>query len=142
MLRLRPVVLFLVGIVVLCGSGCGKGSLDTIPVKGTVTYQNTPLKTGSIVFHPDATKGNKSKEQPVGTIAENGSYTIATGNQTGAPPGWYKVTVVSTAPSNPNDEYSLPRSLISKRYEQVASTPLSVEVKEEGGSYDLNLTRK
>lgn len=133
-----PLALILTGM-----TGCGKARLKTIPVSGKVLLDTQPLKTGSINYYPDSSKGNTSKEMAVGSISETGEYSLGTGKEVGAVSGWYKVTVTATKPSNPKDEYSSPISLIPGRYNAEGTTGLSVEVKEGAppGHYDLKLTK-
>jgi hypothetical protein len=137
-----PALLLLVGLLA-CIAGCGGGGASKlIPVKGKVTLNGQPLAAGTLTFHPDESKGNTAKlpMPPVGTI-KDGEYTLATGKFDGAPPGWYKVTVHADVPSNPKDEYSEPRSLINRAYNEPYSTALQVEVKPDAppGWYDLKL---
>jgi hypothetical protein len=124
-------------------AGCGKGSLKTTTVRVKVYLGAKPLTKGSVNFYPDSSKGNATKEMAVASINEAGEYTLGTKAQTGATPGWYKVTVTSNRPSNPRDEYSVPVSLVPKVYNSDKTTPLSIEVKESApeGHYDLKLTR-
>lgn len=122
-------------------AGCGSGGVGkTVPVEGTVTLGGQPLKTGTITFHPDAAKGNTFKQLPVGTI-QDGKYKLAVGAKDGAPPGWYKVTIESSVPSNPKDEYSEAKSVISEMFANPAVTTLTAEVKDGGGPYDFKVTK-
>jgi len=105
-----------------------------------VTFRSALLGTGSITFHPDAARGNTSPDIAVGSITA-GKYTAATGERVGVRPGWYKVTVVATVPSNPKDEYSQPVSVVGDVYGDPATTPLQAEVKPDGGPYDFALGR-
>jgi len=124
--------------VLICG--CGDTSKN-VPVKGKVTLKGgDSIAKGTITFHPDATKGNKSPNPAVGNI-ENGQYSASAGKMEGAPVGWYKVTINASVPSNPKDEYSVPKSLINEKYNDVARTDLAVEVKEGTPSYDFQVTK-
>jgi hypothetical protein len=77
---------------------------------------------------------------PNGKI-EDGKYTIKTGGKPGAPPGKYKVTVSSTRPSDPKNEYSIPISLIEKSSTDATTTTIKKEVKADApaGHYDLTV---
>ncbi len=123
-------------------AGCG-GGLKTVPVSGAISFDGQPLTSGSVTFVPDASKGNSSTLEPVGAIGDNGAYSLTTQDKAGAPVGWYKVVVRSTAPSNPNDPYSLPKSLIPEKYASADTTDLAVEVvaNPAQGAYDLKLSR-
>ncbi len=135
-------------VAVLCAgtllSAAGCVQSKPIPVSGKVTVGGQPLAKGTVTFHPDESKGNKAKlaSPPVGDI-ENGEYKVGAGKEQGVPPGWYKVTVYATVPSDPKDEYSEPMSLISETYNSPETTTLSVEVKPNAppGAYDLVLTK-
>jgi hypothetical protein len=139
---LRAPALILLAAFLPCIAGCGGSTSKLIPVKGKVTVNGQPLTTGTVMFHPDESKGNTAKLPipPVGPI-KDGEYSLVTGKVEGAPAGWYKVVVTANVPSNPKDEYSEPRSLINPIYNQVYSTTLSVEVKPDAtpGAYDLPL---
>jgi hypothetical protein len=136
-----PSVLFL-SLVLSAVAGCGGGT-KPIPVKGKVTLDSTALTSGSVTYHPDESKGNKLGSPPVGTINEQGEYTLTYANKEGCPPGHYKVTVNASVPSNPKDPYSLPRSIINKRFADAQTTTLLVEVKSDAaaGAYDLPVTK-
>src|SRR5690348_17264028 len=49
-----------------------------VPVSGKVTLDNKPLTTGTVTLKPDKEKGNAAKVEPIGKIAEDGTYTIET----------------------------------------------------------------
>lgn len=121
--------------------GCGGSGLETAPVSGVVLFNNEPLTTGSVTFVPDASKGNTSTLEPVSSIGVDGAYSLSVQGNMGARPGWYKVIVRSTAPSNPSDPYSVPKSLLPEKYGAAETTDLAVEVVESpsSGAYDLKL---
>lgn len=127
--------------VVLAGAfGCGRSGPALVPVEGQVTFQGRPLKTGSLVFQPDAAKGNASTSTPSGTIGPEGRYKLYTQEKPGAPPGWYKVGIVAQE-APPNDPYAM-RSLIPQRYADPQTSGISIEVsaKAPAGAYDIQLT--
>jgi hypothetical protein len=130
----------LLALVALAG-GCGSESL--VPVKGKVTVDGAPLTTGSLVFKPDAAKGNASKFDSSSEISADGSYSLFTRQKEGAPPGWYKVGVVAQGPANPADPYSAQKSLIAERYNNPDASGLAVEVAASppAGAYDLKLAK-
>src|SRR5690242_18436307 len=88
-------------VLCLCGllalAGCG--GVRRVPVSGTVTVGDQPLKAGKIIFTPDGSKGNTLHVVCVGRLGPDGRYEISTGgvqgaeNGKGAPTGWYKVTL-------------------------------------------------
>jgi len=133
-------------IAVCLAAGCGGPSL--VPVEGKGTVKGKPAdfaKGGTVTYHPDVEGGNKQAfpQLPLGTIDENGKYTISTGGKPGAPAGAYKVTVRVTAPSNPKDPYSVPVNLTDKTNAELTTTTIKKEVKAgaAAGAYDLNLDK-
>lgn len=130
-------------LMVLPGCGTRSGAGKLVPVIGKVSFEGDALTTGSLSFRPDGNKGNTSKVEPFGTIGPDGTYKLFTAQKEGAPTGWYKVIVVVDTPSNPKDPYSMPRSVIHKKYRDPKTTDLSVEVVENAapGTYDLTVTK-
>jgi hypothetical protein len=129
----------LLGVLAGCdSSGLGK----IVPVNGQVTYEGKPVTSGSLVFKPDTTKGNQSTLEPAATIGADGNYSLFIKEREGAPLGWYQVGVVAQE-ANPNDPYAPAKSLIPAKYNDAATSGLSVEVVETpaAGAYDLKLAR-
>jgi hypothetical protein len=137
----------------LLSAGCGDGSgIDEIyPVRGKINFDGQPLieETTTVLFQPDAERGNDGPFQAVGTVDRDGKYTLKTNGQNGACPGWYKVVVTALADTpqhatGPKDARSRPvaKSLLPAKYGQAQTTPLAVEVvaEPEEGAYDLDLT--
>jgi hypothetical protein len=140
------------GLLVLIAAGCGDGSGVgvTYPVRGQITMDGAPwnAKTTTVLFKPDAAKGNMTTWEPAATVDKQGNYTLRTGGKKGAPPGWYRVIVTATgAPAPPAKgvmhHRPLPKSLLPAKYGQAKTTDLLVEVVEQPspGAYDLKLTR-
>lgn len=150
--------LFIVGL-----AGC-PGSDDigsTVPVSGKVTIDGKPLESGTVTYHAEESKGNKTKAGVTG-IVKNGEYTLNTGsvtsNRSGAPPGWYKVTIstapqmmgqATAAPTDPkgfDPKTALPSSKgapIAQKYTDVKETPLEVKVESgNNAAYNLEATSK
>jgi hypothetical protein len=114
---------------------------------------NEPLTAESttILFEPDASKGNTSPFQPAGTVDEQGNYTLLTKGKAGAPLGWYRVVVTAVAeppehPKLPGKKSTRPvaQSLLPAKYGQTKTSGLAIEVVERPapGAYDLKLSRK
>jgi hypothetical protein len=62
-------------------------------VKGTVLYQGAPAAGVMVALHPAA--GDDPKAQiPTGLTADDGTFTISTGPDDGAPAGEYVATLV------------------------------------------------
>lgn len=138
--RSVPRAALCVGLL-LALSGCGGSSNGLLPVEGKITVENKPLPRGSVAFHPDAKK-NSSKKVASGDIGADGTYKLYTDGQAGAPPGWYKVTVVSTTvpdSARPNAA----KSYVGLAFTKAEETPLSVEVtaSPKAGHYDLTVRK-
>jgi hypothetical protein len=136
----------------LAAAGCAddSGVGKTVPVRGQIALDGRPLavKSGTVVFKPDTSRGNTCPFPPSGQIEEDGTYTLFTKGKKGAPPGWYKVSV--TALGTPDlgtasrrGQRPLPRSLVPTRYGPPDTSGLEVEVVEDPapGAYDLKLTK-
>jgi hypothetical protein len=79
-------------LFVLSALGCSGG--DSLqPVQGKVLYKDQPAKGVVVSFHPTASSSKRS-ETSVGVAGEDGSFTLSTGQKTGAPPGEYVVTFI------------------------------------------------
>jgi hypothetical protein len=134
-------------VAVLCAalSGCGQTAdgEKLASVAGKVTVAGKPLTTGSVTFHPDTDKGNNTPHIPVGVLDETGSYKLLSATETGAPPGWYKVTVTAQAPIDPSNPYALPKHLINPKFGDAQTSGLAVEVVENPapGAYDFEVMK-
>lgn len=129
-------------MTLLAVCGCGLGDRDPYArhaVKGTVTLDGEPLRTGTIVFHP-AEKG------PVvaGTVLQEGEFAISA--EQGLPVGKYKVSITCVTESGPLPEDEDERmehppdvfSLVPKRYN--SETVLTAEVlDQEINAFDFEL---
>jgi hypothetical protein len=143
-------------------------------VAGTVTLDGKPLDGAIITFAPDAAKGNAAQISCTSPVTE-GRYELQTTGTTradsgsGAPLGWYKVTlrpqpklpfeqppvppVENKGVTNPRAKLldaqkqrsrmrrTAPKNSIPTQYSSVEKTPLEVEVKTnpESGAYDFAL---
>ena len=127
-------------------AGCGGAAADgspLVPVAGAVTLKGQPVADGTIVFVPNAARGNQgdaSGYEPTGTI-KDGKYDLYTKKRLGAPTGTYKVVVRVNAPPDPKEPYAVPKSLIGTQYSTAAMTPLGAEVKADAkpGAYDFGV---
>ena len=129
-------------LAVLATSGCSGRSDGLSPVSGKVSVEGKPLKTGSVSFRPDASKGNQTLHHPTGDIDAEGNYLLYTIGKKGAPPGWYKVLVF--ADGNPSPAPGIPpRWLHHIRYTTEGTTDVLIEVVQNSppGNYDLKLSR-
>jgi hypothetical protein len=77
-------------------AGCESNSGHPVSVRGKISYQGAVVRKGTIVFSPDARRGASG---PIASaeIQADGSYTLSTGGQAGAAPGWYRITITSLA---------------------------------------------
>jgi hypothetical protein len=161
-LFLRRSSVVLAASVALSLASCG-GEGDAFgkryPVSGTVTYNGQPLEKGAISFVPETGAGATG-------IIEKGSYALSTGGeQDGAMPGKYKVTITAREDSEalakaefakvskrPESEITaIPRqflanaagsakSLIPAGYGDVRSTSLTAEVKAETNTFPFTIS--
>jgi hypothetical protein len=139
----------------MAACGCGSG-FKTVPVAGRVLVDGRPL-TGAeatVLFRPDASRGNTMTIDFAGTADENGNYVLYHGDgKPGVAPGWYKVAVVATEPlvfrTGPGNKprtrmpgMPVRKSLIDKKFAVVASSGIEIEVVENPApdAYDLKLT--
>lgn len=148
----------LLGALLMAGlAGCPQSDDigTTLPVSGKVTIDSKPLANGTVSYMPIEAKGNKTKAAVSG-IVTNGEYTLksgsATTNKNGAPPGWYKVIITTTAmtmaPAPKEGATADPKKLgaptgtpIAEKYTSASTTPLEVEVK-SGNNAAYNLDAK
>ena len=137
-----PATYCALAIVMLGNLGCGSGS-NLQKVSGKVTVDGTPLAKGSVRFIPDKTRGNTAGVEPVAQIAADGTYTLATNGKSGAPLGWYKVSLDATEVAD-SARAKQAKLLISPRFHSPETTPLSVEVisSPEAGAYDLKASAR
>jgi hypothetical protein len=139
---LRPSALAVVALVVLAPTGCdSEGSLQK--VTGKVTVDGNPLALGSVRFVPDKDKGNKATTEPAGEVKSDGTYTLFTNGKSGAPAGWYKVTVTAVeAPESSNPFGG--KVLVAPKYNAPETSGISIEVKSSppAGAYDIAVTSR
>jgi hypothetical protein len=130
-------------VVLLAVGGCGGiGKLDS--VSGKVTLDGHPLTGVAVSYSPDGQKGNKTTLGVSGFTDGNGTYQLQTSTRngrsyTGAPPGWYRVTVVPAVPPAGSKPAQVPT-----KYGNPSTTPLHIEVVDspKAGGYDLALVTK
>ena len=120
--------------------GCGGGGAG-VTVTGKVILGDKPLTIGSVIFRPDAAKGNQSKHEPTGRLDARGEYRLSTPGQDAVARGWYKIAVIAEQPVDPKNPYASPKPLIPPRYFNPDTSGLSVQVVLEPapGAYDLRL---
>src|SRR5437773_1396704 len=108
--------------VACCGLSCTHDS-GLHPVQGKVFYKDQPLGGVLVTFHPKGASDIHTV-RPVGLTREDGTFTLTTGQQEGAPAGEYVVTflcsetvvpkggakVISSAPRGRNARTTSSRS--------------------------------
>ncbi|SRR5579883_833382 len=128
------------GLLVL---GCSAGREERVSVEGRITVHGQPLPSGTVVFHPDAARGNTSTREPRGAIRSNapGRYQLTTDDKPGAAPGWYRVTVFALKPVTRENAQRPPEWLADEKYADVRRSGLAVEVvpTPTPGAYDFDL---
>lgn len=132
--------------------GCGR-ALDTVPVRGIVTFNGKPVDGAALALMREAGRG------PAGfavTDAE-GRFEVRTGKCLGLLPGKYVVTLQKMDSSSLNipdplpagmtvadymrDHDLAPRSLLPLKYSRLGETPLHIEVLADSDKncFELNL---
>jgi hypothetical protein len=140
--------------------GCpSSGSGKLLPAEGKVTLNNKPLGSGTVTFVPADGKAALSTGNPTGEIQSDGSYKLTTGGKPGAPAGKYKVTVTPTPgktgeagdptkmagggpKGGPGTGAAPITGTIPTKYDNPASSDLTIEVTSSTKDYPLNLTGK
>jgi hypothetical protein len=144
-------MLVIYALVMVMLAGCGK--FRGLPVEGAVTLDGKPFPAGgTIQFIPDASKGNMGRVSCKGLIT-NAHYKLSTMGVTqsetgpGVSSGWYKVVWIpepSIRPNRPNASGQTPKPQlpVNDIYQNVETTPLTVEVKAHPSpeAYDIKLT--
>ena len=128
----------LVGLWSIPLVGCDSG-YKRIPVSGNVTLDGKPLQGGVLLFHADSSKGNNIRASCTGPV-KDGHFTLVTSgvqkNDTGsgAPMGWYKVTLITDLPGTPIIN-------VAPKYLQPETTPVAIEIVEnpQPGASDIQL---
>jgi hypothetical protein len=82
------------GLMLVGLAGCGSEVAKQEAVQGRVFFHNEPLRGGTIVFTPDAERGNQGP-MATGEIQSDGRYTLHTGAEPGAVVGWHSVTIAA-----------------------------------------------
>jgi hypothetical protein len=135
---------WLAGLAVLAAVGCATEKLPEYhAVTGRVTLAGQPLTSGSVSYR-SVDPGNT--EQPTGVIDPQGQYTLYTQQRPGAPPGKYRVIVFANEGLRERPGTAapgLPKSLISRRFQNPKTTPLerTVQPSAPPAHYDLEVTK-
>jgi hypothetical protein len=143
---LEPDMRFLsLPIVVLLCLGCGGGGKlgELVTVKGKVTLDGVPLTAGSVRFVPDKDQGNTGTHEPVSEIGADGTYSLTTVDKSGAPLGWYKVTVSPKLTIDSSKPFAQ-KSPFPTKFSSAEHTPIKIEVVKSPGAdaYEIKVTSK
>jgi hypothetical protein len=121
---------------VLILAGCSESLGKLVPVQGKIMMADgKPLPGGHVTFVQIERDPKTPSLTPEGVIEADGSYTLFTKGQPGAPPGKYRVVLL------PGSDRKAWSSGVPRQYSNQQKSPLEVEVMEnkpEGG-YDLTL---
>lgn len=109
-------------------TGCSRGP-KIVPVRGKVLYNGEPLRFGSVMLQPEA--GQPAR----GVIQSDGTFQLTTFSEgDGATVGANRVRVTSydsqapDAPSNAGGESALGKLLIPRKYINIHTSGVEVEV--------------
>lgn len=137
------------GVVIAVAAGCRSDPYNLgprAPVRGKITVDGKPLRTGIITFLPDNARGNQTPHQPSANIDSNGNYELFTVGEAQAPLGWYRIVVLAYERDDDvkGKRPDVPARLIKADYEDPGATPLALEVTPDrpAGGYDLHLSSK
>ncbi len=116
-------------LLLFAPAGCNTEAAKREAVEGHVYFHNEPLRGGTIVFTPDAERGNQGP-LATGVIQSDGRYTLTTGAESGAVVGWHRVTIAAGS-----DGQTLPR-----KYSDPKLSDQSREVKPgQANAFDFHL---
>jgi len=137
-----PALASAASLIVFCSLlvGCGP---NHVGVEGTIKVGGAPLTTGDVSYHPTNSKDKSDKAVGHSPIDAQGKYKLFTDGNPGVPPGSYKVVIHASPPPDAANPYAIPAPLIDKKYTELATTPLTVEVA-SGNSpdkYNLEVTK-
>ena len=130
----RSAVGLLFATLALSGPACSSGG-SLHPVRGKVSVNGQPAAGAVLVFHPEG--ANLETIPPTAIVGPDGTFTLATGDKSGAPAGKYAVTVTWPDTSKKPTEiqvmiganpYDGPDQL-KGRYATPQRSPLRAEVK-------------
>ncbi len=129
----KPTCLLVLSIFagLLLQTGCSSSTQPLVPVRGIVSYQGQLLRSGTIVFTPDASRGCHGPMAHA-EIQPDGGFTLHTGDAAGAVAGWHRITVLAVQePGLPSSgqRFVIPPSLVPEKYRSPDLSGLVREVK-------------
>jgi hypothetical protein len=129
LLRPRVLITITVAVSLVGTTGCERRPkrLEVFPVAGKVTFAGKAPAGANVVFHPVSADPNHPR--PSGVVGPDGSFTVKTyGDDQGAPPGKYKVTMQLYKPKVKGDEVEIGKNLLPPKYADAQKTDVQVEV--------------
>ena len=138
---MRDVRLWLAVLALFVPAGCG-GSHErqtTYPVHGLVTLDGKPVSFGGVRFIPAGGRPLHAK------IQSDGTYSLSTGDEDGAPPGKYRIAVQVREIVKPAAAMEPPRpgkSHIPEKYGDPATSGLVFEVVAGDNEHHIELSSK
>lgn len=123
--------LIALGILACLAAGCGDGRPRRVPVRGQVTIDGEPVRSGFIRLVPDDARPS------VGRIEKDGSFTLTTfSKEDGSVPGTHRVAVVAYDESTP----ATLRWLVPKKYSDHNTSGLTVDIDGPTDALEIDLT--
>jgi hypothetical protein len=125
---------FIVTVVLL--SGCSGNNQGRLSLRGTVSVNGVPIKTGTIIFAP---MGDPAVITHSGAAITDGKYAVAADK--GVTPGEYRVQIFASEDTGKVDMSSgmpvkIMRPLVPPKYNEKSELTVSVA---KGKSYDFDL---
>lgn len=142
----RALGLALMTASTLVASGCGESGPSLAPVAGTVSEAGRPVAGAAVMFSPSGGGGAAQLAQD--TTADDGSFTLTTGDRSGVVPGKYLVTITKAPPGGSTAEAFMdsmaptdPRAAKGKKQPEGEPTEFTFEreVTSQGGDLDFDL---
>jgi hypothetical protein len=113
-------------------SGCGdspKGP-ETVDVRGTLTYNGTPIEGANVIFHPtrsDQALASQAVTDRIGRF-QLSTHLGAGKFKPGIVPGHYAVTITKLDTAGISSSFAPPKSLLPKKYANPKTSGLTAEV--------------
>ncbi|MCC6510253.1 MAG: hypothetical protein IT423_14205 [Pirellulaceae bacterium] len=140
--------LWLLGVLILFGTGCGPSGPEKAPVSGVVTFQGQPVKHALVTFFP---QGIDQAKLAFAQTDEQGRFNSLRSESPGdgAAVGKHMVTVTESwplgadIPTTPDGmQKPPPRGPWADRYRDSSGSPLSVQVEsKKQNNFEFELTK-
>jgi hypothetical protein len=114
-------------LLLLLAAGCSRETAPQAVVRGKIWYRGVALRSGTVVFTPDAARGTTGP-LACAELQSDGSYVLRTGQTLGVVAGWHRVTVLSLE-SGTRAAAAPPRLLLPEKYCDPELSGLTCEVK-------------